>query len=160
MNEDFRIFLATIWGEAAASSTAAQRAIASVIMNRIHFREWGHLDSPLAVIRQSGFDAFKMKNAPYQEAYDAFAPAALASLPRKLRALEDAVRAIYERLELPTTPAVLYFSPKAQAALHIQDPKRWRLMPSWNFAMLEEAEIPGLMPTDDFRFFKYRRAVA
>jgi hypothetical protein len=155
MNEDLRIFLATIWGEAAGSSSGAHRAIASVIMNRIGVLEWHRLGSALDVIRESGFDAFKQKNHPYREAYSAFAPAARPPMPARLRALVGAVRGIYERREPPTTPAVLYFSPKAQAALHAQDPKHYRSAPPWDFGLLEEVQPPGVLPTDDFRFFKY-----
>ncbi len=157
MNEDFRIFLATIYGEAAQSSTGAWRAIASVIMNRVHNREWHSLTTPRAVIENSGFDAFKFKNQPYQHAFSAFLPAAPAPLPARFRVLEDAVRAIYEREELPTSAAVLYYSPKAQAALHVQDPKHYQPTPIWDFGKLEQVRPAGVLPTDDFRFFKYRK---
>lgn len=159
MNEDFRIFLATIWGEAAGSSTGAQRAIASVIMNRVGVREWAHLHTPRAVIEGSGFDAFRFQNHPYRNAAAAFAADA-GNLPGSLLALEDAVRAIYERLEPTVTPAVLYFSPRAQAAFHVQDPAHYRLVPAWNWSRIEEVQPPGILPTDDFRFFKYRAAQA
>lgn len=160
MTEDFRIFLATINGEAAASSPAAWRAIASVIMNRVGFKEWAQMTTPRAVIERSGFDAYWAKNAPYKEAYRAFeTESAHANATPRMRALEDAVRAIFEKLEAPVTPAVLYFSPRAQAALHYSKPQLYAAMPRWNFAAIEEVQPPGMLPTDDFRFFRYRKAI-
>ncbi len=160
MNEDMRIVLATIYGEAAQSSPAAWRAIASVIRNRVGHLEWKHLATPRAVVEGSGFDACRFENRPFVQAMDAYGPKGAQHLTAALRALEDATRAIIEGLEKPVTPAVLYFSPRAQASLHVQDSLRYRMMPSWDWRLLEEVHPPSLDPADDFRFFKYRRVVA
>ena len=44
----------------------------------------------------------------------------------------------------------------AQASLHAKNPRLYAEKPKWNFAVLEEAVIPGLLPTDDFKFFRYK----
>lgn len=155
MSEELRIFLATIYGESAQSSPAAWRAIASVILNRVGVREWKRHKTPLAVIANTGFDAFSHRNSPYQVAYKVLAAPYLAEPRSNMRRLMDAVIPIYEGQEPRTTDAQLYYSPKAQAQLHKKNPRVWPAAPRWKFELLEAVDVPGT-ERDDFLFFRYR----
>lgn len=164
MSEELRIFLATIWGEAAQSSADAWKAIASVIMNRVGVREWHKWKTPVEIIQRTGFDAYSHRNAPYRNAEKYFRdwhPGG--DLPRseRLESLYQAAYLIYYGREPRTTDAVLYYSPKAQAKLHGLSSKpgyngpRWPAKPRWNFDLLEQVQIPGT-EKDDFHWFRYR----
>jgi hypothetical protein len=157
MDESFRVFCATIAGEAIGCSPATWRAIASVIINRVGVREWHRYLTPLAVIANSGFDAFAQENPPYKAAYKAFGSGWSAGLSTRLARLVDAVTGIYEGTEKPTTDAVLYYSPKAQSALHKSNPAKYRERPPWNFDELEQVVVRGT-EGDDFVFFRYKVA--
>ena len=156
MDEAVRVFIATIYGEAAGSSPAAWRAIASVILNRVGVREWRKHKTPFDVIVNSGFDAFAQENAPYRVAYRRLGnPLDVPQPDSVLGRLRAAVMPIYSRQEPPTTSAVLYWSPKAQAALHALKPGIWRALPRWDFGLLEEVKVAGA-EKDDFRFYRYK----
>lgn len=155
MDVELQAFLATIYGEGAQSSTAAWKAIASVIMNRVGKREWRKLKTPLRVIACSGFDAFTRQNAPFHVAHSYFGsdPQTLPWPP--LERLRAAVVPIYDELEPVTTDAQLYYSPRAQDQLHQQSPQIWPSRPRWNFDLLEEVQVPGT-EADDFAWFRYK----
>jgi hypothetical protein len=153
-----RVFLATIYGEAAQSSEAAWKAIASVIMNRVGVREWSRWKTPLDIIRETGFDAFDHRNSPYITAWKALQTPYIASLLPAMGRLIAACQPIYEG-GARTTDAQLYYSPKAQAALHKKNPRVWPAVPRWKFELLEAVDVPGT-EKDDFAFFRYRKVVA
>lgn len=155
MTEELRVFLSTIYGEAAQSSPAAWKAIASVIMNRVGKREWRKLKSPLRVIACSGFDAFTQRNAPYHVADQYFSKDPQAVPWPPLERLRAAVVPIYEGAEAATTDAQLYFSPRAQEALHSRSPQIWPIRPRWKFDLLEPVIVPGT-EADDFAWFRYK----
>ena len=159
MEEQFAVFLATIWGEAAGCSRDSWRAIASVILNRVGVREWRKLKTPLRVISGSGFDAFSQRNKPYVTAETYFRdwnPGNMIPRNDRLESLYHAVYLIYYGREARTTDAVLYYSPKAQAQLHAMNPSLYRApVPRWNFDLLEEVPIEGA-EKDDFKFFRYK----
>jgi hypothetical protein len=157
MNPELRIMLATIYGEAANSSPTSWMAIASVIMNRVGKREWKKHKTPLAVIENTGFDAFSHKNAPYKLAFKVLEIPAMAMPGSTLRRLIDVVTPFYEGWP-PITDAVLYYSPKAQAALHKKHPRKWKAVPAWKFELLEKVDIPGT-ERDDFAWFRYREGM-
>jgi hypothetical protein len=160
MDDQLRVFLSTIYGEAALSSLHAWRAIASVILNRVGHREWHKLTSPFAVITAGGFDAYTQQNPPYRGAWRALGRQEVLNPNSPILRLKAAVQPLYEPRENPTTQAVLYYSPKAQARLHADRPEIYRgAVPHWNFALLDEVTIPGT-EGDDFRWFKYKEAVA
>jgi len=60
-----------------------------------------------------------------------------------------------EEAEDITNGSVLYYSPKAQAALHAKYPNTYKAIPNWNFSKLEEVKISGA-ENDDFKFYKYK----
>lgn len=159
MNEDLRVFLATIYGEAAMSSIRAWMAVASVILNRVGHREWKKYTTPFAVVTNTGFDAFSQKNAPYKIAYELLVTPNRIDSASPLSRLQSAIEPIYHGTEPITTDAVLYWSPKAQAALRIVHPGIWREKPNWNFDLLEQVYPEGC-EHDDFSFFRYKKIPA
>lgn len=154
MSEELKLFLATIYGEAALSSSCAWHAIASVILNRVNSREWRDMDTVEAVIRESGFDAYKETNGPFLRAMRCFETGDLAK-NSKLVKLLDTVLPLYERKLAPIPHIVMYYSPKAQALLHHSKPTRYRETPPWNFNLLQEVPVFGA-EGDDFKFFRYK----
>lgn len=158
MEDEFRILLATVYGEAAALSPSSWRAVTSVILNRVGKREWKRLDSVLKVIVRSGFDAFKFRNSPYLEAFRHFG---LGHPPRhaRLEALYNTVYPLYMRTEAAIPDIVLYYSPRAQAQLHKSNPRLYPPAPRWDFKRLDQVAIPGT-EQDDILFFRYKAAAA
>ena len=71
MSEEEIIFVCTIYGEAAGSSEIAWETIASVIMNRVSSSRWEYT-TPVDIIKYTGFDAYRDRNAPYITAEDYF----------------------------------------------------------------------------------------
>ena len=54
--------------------------------------------------------------------------------------------------------ATLYYSPKAQKALHKSNPTMYKKTPPWDFTQLEEINIDNIKTSDDFNFYKYKGA--
>jgi hypothetical protein len=154
MDEQLKVFLATIYGEAAQSSPAAWRAIASVILNRVGYREWSRRKSPLEVIQRTGFDAYQHRNAPYVATEKLLADPDAIPATSPLGRLMAAVLPVYGGREPRTTDAVLYWSPRAQARLHKMRPGVWPERPAWRFELLEELKVDGT-EGDDFRWYRY-----
>lgn len=156
MDHAARIFLATIYGEAAACSVASWKAIASCILNRVGTREWKKRKTPLEVIALTGFDAFEHENAPYLQARTLLEqhPEGIGAVTR----LKEAVLPLYEGREAPIPHLVLYYSPKAQAALHKKSPQMWPARPRWNFSLLEQLQVPGT-EADDFAWYRYKEGM-
>ena len=156
--EEFSLFVATIYGEAGKSSEAAWKAIAWVIVNRIGTREWAAFQSAKAVIQNTGFDAYTQRTAPFNHGLTAMRHRSSHHIDPVVERLIKAVRPAYLNIGAdPTSNAVLYFSPKAQAALHKSSPSMYkRDTPPWKFELLKEISIPGLLSSDDFRFYAYK----
>ncbi|MBW7567749.1 peptidoglycan DD-metalloendopeptidase family protein [Chromobacterium subtsugae] len=149
-DNDFHVFVATIYGEAAGQSTASWQAIANVIMNRIkQGREWKKYKTPADIVKNTGFDAYTQKNKPYQEAYNYLANGTSTPHSGKIDLLKSTVAPIYTGNAADNAQrAVLYYSPKAQEKLY-------KKAPSWNFSLLEEVQVSGA-EKDDFKFFRYK----
>jgi len=165
-DEQLTEFLATIYGEAAQSTLAAWRAIASSILNRVGRREWRKYKTPLAIIANTGYDAFTERNQPYTHAKRYFQTQAPHDDPR-LKELAAVVTPIYmgwlygailpphDRIPPPFPTIQLYYSPKAQHRLHEQRPDLYHAYPKWHFDELVEVRVPGA-EGDDFKFFAYK----
>ena len=158
MNEELCVFLATVYGEAANESLAAQKAVAHTIMNRFQFKEWKKYKTIHELIAGSGFDAFTQRNIPYSRAYSYFSKERLVGTNSRLEDFYAALLPIYERTEFPENNIrhVLYSSPKAQAYLHNKDPKRYtRIKPKWaESPLVKEVKIGGCENVD-FAFYAY-----
>ena len=156
VTDEFKLTVATIYGEAATTSEASWEAIANVIMNRVGKREWGArgLNTVADVIKYSGFDAYTYSNAPYRTAVKYLDNRDGSNA--KIERLIAITTAIYGRKTGDITGgAVLYYSPKAQKALHERYPSLYPEIPKWNFDLLQEVKVQGCK-NDDFKFYKYR----
>ncbi len=131
-----------------------------MILNRVGAREWRRYKTPLAIVANTGFDAFTQQNAPYCAALRYLEKDGASNV--RLGALMAAVLPILDGRAPRTTDAVLYYSPRAQAALHKAKPHLYRAaVPRWSIHPDVERVFPvGLVAGDDFAFFRYREAVA
>ena len=156
--EEFKLLVATVYGESANSSETAWQAIAFVIKNRVGKREWTQYKTISDIIKKTGFDAYTQRNVPYvsAEKYLNDNPD-LEGNNTKIEKLISVLSSVYLNKKTDITGgAVLYYSPKAQAALHKINSKTWKEKPNWNFSMLTEVKITGLSTSDDFKFYKYK----
>lgn len=159
--EGFNLFVATVYGEAAAASEVAWQSIGSVIINRVNNRRFKHgpkhhtvryCDTD-EVIKLTGFDAFTNKNIPYQGAL-AYMTRKSTAKPVKIDHLINILKPIYFEHKT-TTDAELYFSPNEQKREHELDPKHYPEKPRWNYNEITQVHIHNLAANDDFAFFKY-----
>lgn len=155
---EFKLLVATIYGEAANSSETAWQAIAFVIKNWVGKREWTRYKTIADIIKRTGFDAHTHRNAPYIAAEQYLNEnVAQAGNNKRIEKMIEVLTPVYlnQKSDI-TSGAVLYYSPKAQTALHKTNPKMWKQKPDWNFALLQEVNIPALLSSDDFKFYKYK----
>jgi peptidoglycan hydrolase-like protein with peptidoglycan-binding domain len=162
-DKEFQLFVCTVYGEAAGCTEFAWRAIGHVIMNRLHDSGEKYLapsayrESVTSIITQSGFDAYAQMNEPFLSA-DTYFKNGKNPKNDKLDKMIVVLEPIYQKSEADTTNgAVLYYSPKAQAEFHKENPERYSEKPRWKFEELQEVPIAGLdQEKDDFKFYKYK----
>lgn len=154
-SREFNLLVATVYGEAGNSSVVAWKAIASVILNRIDYREWKKQKSVLDVIKNTGFDAYWQHTNQFKIASD-YLENIYNKKNRVIDKIVTEVKNIYLEKEEPIKDIVLYFSPKAQKILNKKYPQLYSEKPKWNFDLLTEVKIKGLMSDDDFKFYKYK----
>ncbi len=155
-SEEFIVFASTIYGEAAAQSPVAWRAIAHVIMNRVGKREWTRYKNVLDLINGGGFDAHDQRNAPYVKCFDYLKNESIEK-DRSIEKFIPVIKLVYDKNDPDLTQGCqLYYSPKAQAKWHLMDPKKYRKEPDFVNQKVEEVEIPNLLQTDDFKFYRYK----
>ncbi|MGR6874561.1 hypothetical protein ACU6U9_20225 [Pseudomonas sp. HK3] len=156
-SEEFKLLIATIYGEAAGSSEAAWKSIACVIMNRIGVREWRRHKTVSDVITKTGFDAYSHNTPLFKNALALLNKKASKADEKIIMRIANTVHGMYVKEESDiTNNAVLYFSPNAQAALHKSKPSMYKEKPPWDFSVIEEVPILELSNNDDFKFFKYK----
>ena len=119
-SEDFKIFVATINGEAENCGETSWKVIAHTIRNRIGFANWKSWSNIIQIVTKTGYDAYTQKNPPYKRAKKALDSG---DISPKLMSLIRAVEPIFNGTEPDFTGGVVYYySPKAQAELHKSDP--------------------------------------
>lgn len=154
MSKELKLFVTTVYGEAANCSNAGQEAIANVIMNRVKKGEWSEYDSVTEIIQKTGFDVYARHNAPYN-----FAEDYLKNRDTSNKDIEETISFVvdvyYNLSEDNTNGSVLYYSPKAQATLHKEMPNIYSETPSWDFSKLKEVKVDGAQK-DDLKFYKYK----
>ena len=157
-NAEFNLLVATVYGEAANSSETAWRAVAHVVMNRVGKREWSRHTTVEATLRNTGFDALTQRNGPFRNAETHLRGGSVGTtVARNVDRMAAVLRPIYDRQEPDFTGGCqLYYSPRAQAVLHRERPGQYAARPRWNFSVLEEVAVPGLLRFDDFKFYRYR----
>ncbi|NLD35320.1 MAG: RHS repeat-associated core domain-containing protein, partial [Desulfatiglans sp.] len=155
-NEEFRILVATVYGEAGKSSKTAWKAITCVALNRVGKREWSKYHTVKDIIAKTGFDAYGRKTSEYKLAIEYLAADKLGTNQR----IDNIAKEIYPIYigfyKDITENAVLYYSPKAQLELSVKYPDTYSATPKWDFEVISEVTISGMQSTDDFKFYKYK----
>lgn len=149
--DEFRLFVAIVYGEANGCSEAAWRAVGHVIMNRVGNYEWLKMKTVTAVITQKyGFEAYNKKHFNIADKYLNNASKEQTT-DKLIDRMVEVLKPVYNNTDPDNTyGSILYFSPKAQKAL-----KRTR--PYWaDSNKLIEVKVDGLEGTDDFKFYKYK----
>lgn len=154
-SEDFKIFVATINGEAENCSETSWKVIAHTMRNRIGFANWKSWSTIIQIVTKTGYDAYTQKNSPYKRAKKALDSG---DISPKLMSLIKAVEPIFNGTEPDFTGGVVYYySPKAQAQLHKSDPSNYpSLVPDFVVSKsnpTQQVQIPGT-EKDDMRWYK------
>ena len=154
-SEDFKIFVATINGEAENCCETSWKAIAHTIRNRIGFANWKSWSNILQIVTRTGYDAYTQKNSPYRRAKKALDSG---DISPRLMSLIRAVEPIFNGTEPDITGGVVYYySPKAQAELHKSNPSNYpSIVPAFVLSKsnpTHQVQISGT-EKDDMRWYK------
>lgn len=162
--EEFNLFVATVWGEAASQSEVAWQAVGSVIMNRVGNNLWKTKnDSVTTIIKRTGFDAAAgKKNREFKKAkqylLDRKNPSLLNQYEKDiLNKMATLLAPVYYENQV-ITQATHYYSPKAQAIAYHEELRKTpghiihKETPDWA-KTLQPVNIDGLKKTDDLKFF-------
>ncbi|MGP9687787.1 hypothetical protein ACT3TH_01345 [Psychrobacter sp. AOP22-C1-C5] len=156
-SKEFKIVVATIYGEADASSVRSWEVIAHSMRNRIGFGNWTQYSTIYGIATTTGYDAYTSKNIPYYEAMSQFNSGNISSLLKKVI---DTVLPIYEgKVKDDTNGVVSYWSPEAQKQLHRDKPKLYTTaVPDW--VKDNKKEIVKIAGTekDDFQWLRFKRS--
>ena len=153
-SEEFIKYVGTVAGEAGGCSVNTWKAVAHCIKNRIGFAEWVNARDVSDILKKN-FDAITDKNGPFTKAVTEMR---LGNISDHTQDIIDAISPIYQGLEEDiTNGVVLYFSPKAQAALHSKNPSKYTsLIPDFaKSSLTEEVKIKGT-ENDDMQWYKYK----
>ena len=162
------VILSTVAAEAGDSSSGAWSLVTNTIMNRFvegqecdklgYGFEWRGMS--LIQICEHGFDGCRLKTPEYRRATEYYSNRISSAPDPKL---EEIILTCHPII-LSTVPdntggAVLYFSPKAQAALHAERPDVYLSdIPKWAQSdKVEPVIVPSLLDADDFKAFRYKR---
>lgn len=153
-SEEFIKFVGTVAGEAGGCSPTTWKVVAHCIKNRIGFGEWINARNVSDILKKN-FDAITDKNPPFKKAVTEMH---FGNISDHTQDIIEAISRIYSGEEEDiTNGVVLYFSPKAQAALHKKNPERYTsLVPDFAKSPLtEEVKIKGT-ENDDMRWYRYK----
>jgi len=153
-SEEFIKFVGTVAGEAGGCSPTTWKVVAHCIKNRIGFGEWINARNVSDILKKN-FDAITDKNPPFKKAVTEMHSG---NISNHTQDIIEAISRIYSGEEEDiTNGVVLYFSPKAQAALHKKNPERYTsLVPDFAKSPLtEEVKIKGT-ENDDMRWYRYK----
>ncbi len=140
-------------GEAGGQSRDSWIAVGNVINNRVGYREWTRYKTQTAIIENTGFDAYSQKTIQYENAYKSLSSGKINS---HLTEMIHVVAPVYLGLTEDTTNgAVLYYSPKTQAALADRSSGGYKKTPGWRWHELTRTYPLGVKH-DDFAFYKYK----
>jgi RHS repeat-associated protein len=149
LTEEQKIFISTVYGEAASCSIEGQRAIANVVMNRVKGKRdnWANRNTVLDVIKNTGFDAYTHKNSPYKQMENYLNNRTYIDNKK-----EELIWVVLHTMDGTwsdnTGGCVLYYSPRAQQQLYGK-------APNWDFSQLEKVDIWGA-GNDDLAFYRYK----
>ena len=105
-SEDFKIFVATINGEAENCCEISWKVIAHTMRNRIGFANWKLYSNIMQVLVNTGYDAYTQKNDPYKGAKKALDSGDISA---KLMNLIKAVEPIFNGIEPDFTGGVVFY---------------------------------------------------
>ena len=165
-DEGFKLFVATVYGEACGQSEVAWQAVASTIINRVNNRYF-HVGikhhthkatTPEQVIKQPlWYEAYDCLTPNFLLAYD-YLNGKTHKAPLHLEKMYALLKPIYYQNKVITN-ADHYFSPNSQKSGNRKNPKKYKnKTPKWakdglESGELEEVLIPFLSSSDDFQFF-------
>lgn len=161
--DGFKLFVATVYGEACGQSDIAWQAVASTIINRVdnkYFKVAKHtLPTAEKVITQRcWYEAYYKKRESFTTAYS-YLKGESQKKPLKIDSVIATIHPIYFK-NLVTTNADHYYSPKTQREGHKKHPEIYLSdIPKWvtdglKSGELIEINILGLTHKDDFKFYK------
>lgn len=167
-NEDeFKLMVATVWGEGCSQSDLGWKAITSVIMNRVGFHRWkGYNKSVTSVIYNTGFDAVHSHlNLQFPKAIKYFfhnEDALTLYEKKRIHRLMEVIRPVYYQKQT-TTHANYYYSPEAQRIAYetekkknpqqLKDGGRHPLIPSFLRDKTIHHVYVNIAHTDDLKFY-------
>lgn len=156
-SEDFKIFVATIYGEAGGSSEISWRVVAHSIKNRIGFFHWAQRSNTTQVIAYTGYDAYGRNTSEYRIAKSALDSEIITSARLK-RMIELVEPIFYGREDDFTDGVVFYYSPHAQKDGHAKNSKTYSsVVPDWvTKERVHQVFIKGT-ENDDFAWYKILR---
>lgn len=138
----------TIYGEARGQSYASKVAVGWIIRNRLVKGTWGSTYRSVVTARLQ-FTCWSKKHDPhgYKAIHNPVG-----------QAWEDCQKAAEEVMNAPANANVLpealnYYSPRAQAQLHVQKPSVYPETPSFAISSKRVPNPPGVSD-DDYRFYK------
>lgn len=161
-SKEFKVIIATIYGEAGASSRRSWEVIAHSIRNRIGFGNWTQYTTMYGIVTNTGYDAYTHKSKPYLKAMSRLDANNFTSdiTGKIVKDIIDTVKPIYEgKIEDDTNGVVFYWSPRTQKQLHKDNPRLYTSpIPSWtNDNKKKIVQIPGT-EEDDFQWLKFIRS--
>ncbi|MBZ4423286.1 hypothetical protein [Myxococcus sp. RHSTA-1-4] len=162
--EEFELFIGTIAGEAIGQCPAAWKGVAHTIMNRVarRYETWVECLTPAEVIVKTGFDGRKHDTCKAALEYMR-SPASSSYAHRdKIDQIITAVTPIFMRQGGDGGGVVFFYSPKAQARLHAQNPTRYARSPGFvsqkgDKALVEITHKVLGGAKDDFKFYAFKR---
>lgn len=157
LNDEQKLFIATVAGEAGGNSEKAQRAVAHVIMNRVGYKDWAKHDTVGKLLTPDQFSSINdPNNQPFQE-MTKYLQNRDGSNPRLERLINTAMNVYHGKVPDFTGGAVMFYSPKAQAQLHRERPDLYlkEVPVDWDFEQLQKMTVP-IEEDDDFLFYKYK----
>ncbi|WP_201575991.1 hypothetical protein [Psychrobacter immobilis] len=156
-SKEFKVVVATIYGEADASSVRSWEVIAHSMRNRIGFGNWTEYSTIYGIATTTGYDAYTSKNIPYYEAMSQFNSGNISNLLKKLI---DTVLPIYEgKIKDNTNGVISYWSPEAQKKLHRDKPRLYTTaVPDWVKDNRKEIVIIDGTEKDDFQWLRFKRS--
>ncbi|VXB37897.1 conserved hypothetical protein [Pseudomonas sp. 8BK] len=138
----------TIYGEARGQSYASKVAVGWIIRNRLMKGTWGSTYRSVVTARLQ-FTCWSKKHDPhgYKAIHNPVG-----------QAWDDCQKAAEEVMNAPANANVLpealnYYSPRAQAQLHVQKPSVYPETPSFAISSKRVPNPPGVSD-DDYRFYK------
>lgn len=151
-SKEFIEFVATINGEAGGCSATTWKVIAHCIKNRLGFAEWVEAENIQSYLEKD-FDALTDQTLPVRKVISEMTSG---KISKHTQDIIDAVSPIYNDIEEDfTNGVVLYYSPKAQAQFHKENPNKYKKVPDFVNSRTEVVKIKGT-ENDDMEWYRLK----